>query len=73
MVVQIKRATPDEWAKFATASKVKKIMRDKQPKPLFTHFLLNKGGVVLENSLMDLKPPKGIRPCKTDCVHEGNH
>jgi len=31
-----KRATPEEWAKFATASKVTKIMRDEQPKPLFT-------------------------------------
>jgi len=26
-----KRATPEEWAKFATASKVTKIMRDEQP------------------------------------------
>jgi len=56
---------------FATASKVTKIMRDEQPEPLFCTllqrtFLLNKGGVVLVNSLMDLKWPKGIRPCKTD-------
>jgi len=29
-----KRATSEEWAKFATASKVTKIMRDEQPKPL---------------------------------------
>jgi len=28
--------TPEQWAKFATASKVTKIMRDEQPKPLFT-------------------------------------
>jgi len=32
-----KRTTPEaEWAKFATASKVTKIMRDEQPKLLFT-------------------------------------
>jgi len=31
-----KRATPEEWAKFATASKVTNIMRDEQLKPLFT-------------------------------------
>jgi len=31
-----KRATPVEWAKFATTSKVTKIMRDEQPKQLFT-------------------------------------
>jgi len=30
------RATPEERAKFATASKATKIMRDEQPKPLFT-------------------------------------
>jgi len=62
-----KRVTPEEWAKFATASKVTKIMRDEQPK-LFCkeHILLNREGVVLENSLIDLKQPKGIRPCKTD-------
>jgi len=28
-----KRVTPDEWAKFATASKVTKIRTDEQPKP----------------------------------------
>jgi len=29
-----KRATPDEWSRFATASKVLKIIRDEQLKPL---------------------------------------
>jgi len=31
-----KRVSPEECAKFATASKVTKIMRDEQPKQLFT-------------------------------------
>jgi len=47
-----KRATPNEWAKFATASKVTKIIRDEQPKPLF--LLCQESGVMV-NSLMDQK------------------
>jgi len=47
--------------------KITKIIRYEQPKLLFTllqrTLLWNKEGVVLVNSLMDLK---GIRPCKTD-------
>jgi len=62
-----KRATPEEWAKFATASKVTKNMRDEQPKPLFT---------LLQRTLFGeqrrcgfgkfFDGSKDIRPCKTD-------
>jgi len=47
-----KRATP-----YISVSKVTKIIRDEQPKPLFNlvkknHFLLNKKSGVMANSLM---------------------
>jgi len=65
-----KRATPDEWAKFATASKVSKIKKDEQAKHVFNllqkYFSLSKVSGVMVNSLMDQKLQKGTNPCKTN-------
>jgi len=62
-----KRVTPEEWAKHQKLPKLWE-MNNLNHCSLFCkqHFLLIKGGGVLENSLMDLKWSKGIRPCKTD-------
>jgi len=59
-----KRTTPDDWAKFATAANVTKIIRHEQPKQLFNLlqkkiFLFNNEKGVLVNSLMDQKWQRG--------------
>ena len=36
-----KRATPSEWTKFTTATRVIKIIRDEEPKPLFEILMHN--------------------------------
>jgi len=57
-----KEANPEEWAKFATASKVAKIMRDEQPKPFIT---------LLQRTLFDEQRRCGF--AKQTGMHEGNY
>jgi len=68
-----KRASPDEWAKSAKASRVIKTIRAEQPKPLFDILRklswLNKEDGVLVISLTIRRQQKNINPCKTD-LHE---